>query len=142
MGVHVVARVSDLPPGSRKIVSVEGRSIGVFNVKGEYYALRNMCPHQGAPLCEGSLHGTAATTKPGEYEWIREGEILRCPWHGWEFDVTNGRSIFNPHKMRVKVYDVTVGEPRDNGALGTGIDAESVETFSVAVEDGLVLLHL
>ena len=52
-------------------------------------------------------------SKPGEYIWAREGEILRCPWHGWEFDITTGRSIFNPHRMRVRTYEVTVEPDED-----------------------------
>jgi 3-phenylpropionate/trans-cinnamate dioxygenase ferredoxin subunit len=72
-------------------------------------------------------------SRPGEYVWARDGEILRCPWHGWEFDITTGRSIFNPHKTRVRAYEVTV-EP-DSAE-------ESVETFPVTVEDGLVVLHV
>ena len=55
MARHVVARVDEIPPGERKIVEVAGRSIGVFNVGGEFFALRNRCPHQGGPLCEGRL---------------------------------------------------------------------------------------
>ena len=133
MGRHVVARVSELPPGERKIVEVEGRSIGVFNVHGDYYALRNICPHQGAPLCLGDVMGTAAPTPPGEYRWEREGEILRCPWHGWEFDLKTGRSIFNPHKMRVRSYEVSVDSDAEPD--------ESVETYPLSVEDGLVVLH-
>lgn len=129
MAAHLVARVSELAPGERKIVEVEGRSIGVFNVHGKYYALRNACPHQGAPLCQGSINGTAAPSKPGEYRWERQGEILRCPWHGWEFDITTGCSVFNPHRTRVRSYDVT-------------ILADRVETFDLTVEDGLVLLHV
>ena len=131
MGRHVVGRISELPPGGRKIVEVEGRSIGVFNVHGQFYALRNRCPHQAAPLCLGAIKGMTLPGKPGEYIWAREGEILRCPWHGWEFDITTGRSIFNPHKTRVKTYEVTV-EPED----------ESVETYAVSVEDGLIVLHV
>ena len=50
---HVVARVADIPPGERLIVDIAGRSIGVFNVDGRFYALRNSCPHQGGPLCLG-----------------------------------------------------------------------------------------
>ena len=50
----VVGTVDEIPPGGRKIVEVAGRSIGVFNVGGEFFALRNRCPHQGGPLCEGS----------------------------------------------------------------------------------------
>ena len=134
MATHVVARVSELPPGERKIVEVEGRSIDVFNVHGTFYALRNVCPHQGGPLCLGVLDGTALPSAPGEYRWGREGEILRCPWHGWEFDVTNGRSIFNPHKTRVRRYDVTVGTSAD--------EDPRIDTYPLSVEDGLVLLHM
>ena len=136
VGRHVVGRARELPPGGRKVVEVEGRSIGVFNVHGSFYALRNSCPHQAAPLCLGSIKGMAMPGKPGEYRWEREGEILRCPWHGWEFDILTGRSIFNPHKMRVRTYEVTV-EPGEEGDE----DAERVETFPVTVEDGLIVLH-
>ena len=126
---YIVGKVSELPPGERKIVEVQGRSIGVFNVHGTYYALRNSCPHQGAPLCLGAITGMTLPSKPGEYVWAREGEILRCPWHGWEFDVTSGRSVCNPHRTRVKTYEVTVEED------------ESVETYPVTLEEGLVVLH-
>lgn len=134
MPVHVVAKVGDLPPGRRKIVEIDGRSIGVFNVGGRFYALRNTCPHQGAPLCLGSLSGTALPSRPGEYVWGREGEILSCPWHGWEFDITTGRSVFNPHRTRVRSYEVTVHEPDE--------DDPRIPTFPVTVEDGDVLLHV
>jgi nitrite reductase/ring-hydroxylating ferredoxin subunit len=130
MARYVVGRVAEVPPGQRKIVDVNGRSIGVFNVHGKYYALLSRCPHQGAPLCLGKVNGMTMPSKPGEYIWGRDGEILRCPWHGWEFDLTNGRSIFNPHRVRVKAYDVAV-EPED----------PSVETFPVAVERGLIVLY-
>jgi nitrite reductase/ring-hydroxylating ferredoxin subunit len=133
MAAHVVARVSELPPGSRKIVEVNGRSIGVFNVHGRFHALRNVCPHQGAPLCLGAIKGTAARSKPGEYRWEREGEILRCPWHGWEFDLTTGRSMFNPHATRVRAYEVTVDSASDPEAR--------VETYPTSVSDGLVVIH-
>ena len=53
MSKHVVATVDEIPPGERKIVEIGGRSLGIFNIKGEFYALRNICPHQGGPLCEG-----------------------------------------------------------------------------------------
>jgi len=129
MRKYIVGKVSELPPGERKIVEVQGRSIGVFNVHGTYYALRNSCPHQGAPLCLGAVTGMTMPSKPGEYVWAREGEILRCPWHGWEFDVTSGRSVCNPHRTRVKTYEVTVEED------------ESVETYPVTLEEGLVVLH-
>ncbi len=118
-------------------MEVEGRSIGVFNVHGAFYGLRNSCPHQAAPLCLGSVQGMLLPGKPGEYTWARDGEILRCPWHGWEFDIKTGRSIFNPHRMRVKAYDVTI----EQQLLDAGED-ESVETFQVSVEDGWIVLHI
>ena len=136
MSVHVVARVGELPPGERKIVEVEGRSIGVFNVHGDYYALRNACPHQGAPLCLGSVSGTPAPSAPGEYKWERQGEILVCPWHGWEFDLKTGRSVFDPHRTRVRSYEVSVAAT--DGAEGV----DGVETYPVSVEGELVLLHV
>jgi nitrite reductase/ring-hydroxylating ferredoxin subunit len=135
MSVHVIGPAAEIPPGGRRLVDVAGRSIGVFNVRGRYYALRNACPHQGAPLCVGEVCGTAAPSPPGEYRWEREGEILRCPWHGWEFDLLTGRSVFNPHGTRVRSYKVTV-------AGSTTQDRERVETFPVSVEDGILLLHV
>jgi 3-phenylpropionate/trans-cinnamate dioxygenase ferredoxin subunit len=137
MAKHIVGTVDEIGPGQRKIIEVEGVSLGVFNVGGTFYALRNRCPHQGAPLCRGSLKGTALPSVPGEYVWAREGEILRCPWHGWEFDVTNGRSLFNPHRVRVRAYEVTVESP----APGEEEDPR-VETFPVTVEADRVVVHL
>ena len=134
MARFVVGKVSELPPSSRRIVRVNGREIGVFNVKGKYYALRNLCPHQGAPLCLGELTGLAVSDEPGEIEWTREGEILRCPWHGWEFDMLNGRTVFQS-KARVKTYDVQV----ESATLARLIDG--VETYPVDVENELVVLE-
>lgn len=131
MDRHIICAVSELPPGERKIVKVKGRSIGVFNIDGKFYALRNTCPHQGAPLCLGSLKGTTSPSKPGEYIWSREGEILRCPWHGWEFDVKNGRSIHNPHRTLVRAYEVSIER-----------EEPEVETFPVSIDNNVVVLHL
>ena len=129
---HVICPAEELPPGERKIVNVGEQSIGIFNVRGSSYALKNRCPHQGGPLCLGSLKGTTLPSAPGEYRWGREGEILRCPWHGWEFDVTNGRSLWHPQRCRVRAYDVTV-EPEEE---------PSVETYPVTVEQGRIVLHV
>ena len=137
MTKHRVGTVAEIGPGQRKIVDVDGISIGVFNVDGTFYALRNRCPHQAAPLCQGSLKGTTLPSAPGEYLWARDGEILRCPWHGWEFDVTNGRSIFNPHRVRVRAYEVTV----EAGGV-PGDEDPKVETYAVTVEENYVVLHL
>ncbi len=140
MARHIIGPVSEIPPGERKIIQAGNRTIGVFNVDGTFYALRNTCPHQGAPLCKGHITGTTLPSQPGEYIWAKEGEILRCPWHGWEFDITNGQSIFNPHKLRVKTYEVTV-EPGITRTVSADEEDPSVETFPVTVEDEIVILH-
>ena len=106
----VVARADEIEPGQRKLVTVGGRSIGVFNVAGEYFALRNRCPHQGGPLCEGTQFAPLRATAPGDYERGADGEIIRCPWHGWEFDVRTGRSWFDPLRTRVRSYPAGVRE--------------------------------
>lgn len=122
MKEHVVGPVSALPPGSRKIVEVSGRSIGVFNINHEFYAIRNRCPHHGGPLCDGPVGGMMMPSKPYEFVYGKDGEVIRCPWHHWEFDIKTGRMLFDP-SMRVRSYDVTV------------------ERYDLSVKDGMVVLH-
>jgi 3-phenylpropionate/trans-cinnamate dioxygenase ferredoxin subunit len=101
--------VEELPPGSRVIVDVDGRSIGIFNIDGRAFrAIRNVCPHHGGPLCLGELTGTMLPSEPNEYSWGMEEGVLRCPWHGYEFDLETGRTIYDPDDLRAKVYPVTV----------------------------------
>jgi nitrite reductase/ring-hydroxylating ferredoxin subunit len=106
----VVARAEEIGPGERKIVEIGGRSIGVFNIAGSYYALRNRCPHQGGPLCAGFLLRSLHSKQPGQYEHSGEAEIIRCPWHGWEFNVKTGRSWFDPERTRVRSYPAEIVE--------------------------------
>lgn len=126
---HLVARVDEIPVGGRKIVDVAGRSIGVFNVDGTYYAVRNLCPHQQAPLCEGRVTGTTLPSPPGEYRLGLAGRVLRCPWHAWEFDLATGRSLFDPQRCRVRSYEVSV-------------EGVGVETYVVSVEKAWVVVHV
>ena len=107
-----VARADEIPPGERLIVTVKERSIGVFNVNGEYVAVLNICPHELAPVCRGRVGGTTLPSPPGEYRWGREGEIVACPWHGWEFDLLTGTMLADERirlrRYRVDVHDGTV----------------------------------
>lgn len=105
---HTVGPLADLPPGSHRIVEVRGRSIGVFNIDGRLYALRNVCPHHGAPLCLGTVTGRMLPSERYRYEYGMHGRILRCPWHGYEFGIEDGRSVLNPETLRVRTYDVEV----------------------------------
>jgi nitrite reductase/ring-hydroxylating ferredoxin subunit len=141
---HVVATVEEIPPGGRKIVEVAGRSIGVFNLNGEYFAIRNRCPHQGGPLCEGRLWGALDSPRPGEFDYSRPGEILACVWHGWEFDIRTGRSWCAPERLRVRTYDVQVVDEPDPDAPMPGYvrGPYQAETYPVATEGGYVVVDI
>jgi nitrite reductase/ring-hydroxylating ferredoxin subunit len=137
MPKHVVAAADDIPPGSRKLVNVKGRPIVVFNVAGEYFGLLNRCPHQGGNLCEGKLTGLLEAAEPGQYRYSRQGEILRCPWHGWEFDVRTGQSYCEPDKIKARKFDVSLTEGRSI------VEGPYVaETFPVAVEGHYVVVTM
>src|SRR4051794_21968623 len=145
---HFVATLDEMPPGRHKIVEVAGRSIGVFNVNGEFFALRNSCPHQGGPLCTGRVSGFVISETPGEYSYSRQGEILRCPWHGWEFDIRTGQSWFDPTRVRVRRYEVTV-EPSpavatDDPSPAPGLERGPyvAETYDVTVEQRNVVVEI
>lgn len=108
-----VCRLDELPPGSMKLVEAGRFGVGVYNVAGRFYAIANYCAHEGAPLCTGYVGGTTvhAPDKPGRLEFVRDGEIVRCPWHQWEFDITTGRTLSDPdRKVRTYRVDVTDGE--------------------------------
>jgi len=102
-----VCREEDLPAGASLIVEVGGRSIGIFNSAGDLYAVRNACPHQGAELCLGAVSGTMLPSTPQVFLYGDDGLILRCPWHGWEFDLRSGRSLFDPERWYVRTYPVS-----------------------------------
>ena len=107
-GRCVLGRVDEIPPGERRIFSIGGRQgIGVFNLGGEFVALRNVCPHRGGPLCYGRIGPHVIAESAGEIGFEREGEILKCPWHRWEFDLRTGWSLYAP-RVRVQTYPVTV----------------------------------
>ena len=98
-------REGELTPGERVIRDFDGTSVGVFNVGGRFYALHNRCPHRGGALCRGPVTGTTLATSDFRYVYGREGEILRCAWHGWEFEIDTGRSLVDP-RIRARTYPV------------------------------------
>lgn len=108
MAKYVLAKTEDIPEGQHLVVEVAGRSIGVFNVGGEFYGLLNRCPHQGGPLCEGRLVGLLEADAPGQLHYHPDQKLLACPWHGWEFDVKTGQSYFDPARMRLRSYAIEV----------------------------------
>jgi 3-phenylpropionate/trans-cinnamate dioxygenase ferredoxin subunit len=133
---HVVAAVAEIPPGGRKLVQAGGRAIVVFNVGGEFFALANRCPHRGGSLCHGRLTGLVQSDEPGHYDYTRRGEIVRCPWHAWEFDIRTGKSWCDPERVRARNFAVSV----EKGArLVEG--PYVAEAFRVQVEDDYVVVE-
>jgi nitrite reductase (NADH) small subunit len=85
------AAVGEIPAGTIREVSVEGKAVAVANVDGQFYAINNTCLHRGGPLGDG----------------VMEGKIVTCPWHGWQYDVTTGKVSQNP-AVGVDSYAVEV----------------------------------
>jgi 3-phenylpropionate/trans-cinnamate dioxygenase ferredoxin subunit len=108
MPKHVVAEVADIPAGGRKVVSVKGRPVVIFNLDGEFFGLLDRCPHQSAELSRGISTGIATSDEPGLATCSRPGEFIRCPWHGWEFDIRTGQSWTDPSRIKARPFNVNV----------------------------------
>jgi nitrite reductase (NADH) small subunit len=97
-----VGRVEDIPPGTSKVVRINEKSIAVFNVEGQFYAIYNLCPHEGGPLGKGRV----------------KGFVVSCPWHDLTFDVRNGQGTdrggycVGSYEVRVEGAELFVGPRR------------------------------
>jgi nitrite reductase/ring-hydroxylating ferredoxin subunit len=103
-----VCPAEELPPGEMMAVDVDRRSICLINSGGRFFAVRNRCPHQGSQLAKGTVAGTMLPSAPHQLVYGLEGQILRCGWHAWEFDLETGWSVFDPERQRVKTYPAGV----------------------------------
>lgn len=152
----VVGKVSDFEDGSRKIVDVNGKSVGIFRVDGQFYAIRNRCPHQWGPLCLGNFAPRAVSGGPGDVHMDPGPPLLACPWHGWEYDLATGQSFMGPGRGLAPAlsYDVNVlpgselaraaaggpqaGQARTDGRVPGPYVAE---TMTVSVEQDYVVVE-
>jgi nitrite reductase (NADH) small subunit len=107
MAWHEACPLAELPPGERRAVTIAGKSIGLYNVAGQVFAIRDACPHKGASLCSGTVSGTMLPSRPHEYVYGMPGHVVRCPWHGWEFDLSTGASLFDAERT-VRTFEVDV----------------------------------
>jgi nitrite reductase/ring-hydroxylating ferredoxin subunit len=163
---HVVARVSDIPPRGRIIVTLQGHSVGIFRVRDRFFAVHNRCPHKGAELCRGSVLGYLTADAPGELRYDAERLMLQCPWHGWEYDLETGESYVKNSRIRSYEIEVeagaTVAGELDAGSahqrvpdhahpaeLATGLSGPKLvkgpftaDTFPVSIEDDYVVVTL
>lgn len=117
MYVHFVGEAAQIAEGGHAVFEVNGRSIVVYNVGGEYYAFLNYCPHQGAEIAKGPVSGTNLASSVYDYHYGREGEIVRCPWHGWEFDLKTGAALARSDK-RLRKYETLLDEGRLGIVIG------------------------
>jgi nitrite reductase/ring-hydroxylating ferredoxin subunit len=115
MARHIVASTSEIPPGGNKVVDIAGRDIVVFHVNGEFFALLNRCPHEGAPLEKAACVARLTSPEPGVYE----------------------RSWFDPKRVKIRSYPVAV-ERGDELQKGPYV----AETFPVHVEDSYVIVEV
>ena len=137
MAEHVVCKLEEIPEGEARRFTIGKRDIAIFNIRGELAAIADRCPHEGASLCKGKVSGLVQSDGPGDYRMEREGELVRCPWHGWEFDLRTGRSYCDPTRMKVRTFDVQV---RPGETLAEG--PYQIEVYDVSVRDDYVVLTL
>ncbi|MCH8029448.1 MAG: non-heme iron oxygenase ferredoxin subunit [Candidatus Dadabacteria bacterium] len=87
-----VAKTGDIETGDGIMVEVEDKSIAIFNLDGEFFAIDNTCTHRGGPLSQGDI----------------DGDVVTCPWHGAEFNVKSGDVVSSPAPKGVSTYRVEV----------------------------------
>jgi nitrite reductase (NADH) small subunit/3-phenylpropionate/trans-cinnamate dioxygenase ferredoxin subunit len=87
-----IAEAAQVTPGQRKLIKLKGKEIALFNIEGTFYAIDNSCPHSTGPLIEGRL----------------VKNIVTCPWHGSQFDITNGQCYSGPATRNVTSYPLHV----------------------------------
>ncbi|OWU85671.1 hypothetical protein ATO6_01710 [Oceanicola sp. 22II-s10i] len=133
---HVVAKVSDFEGTDRKLVEVKGRPIVIFKKGDEWFGMLDRCPHQGGSLCSGSLISWVESSGPGDYRMSRKDEIVRCPWHGWEFDIRTGVACARPTKYRARPVGVSVVKSEETETVG------NLELYDVSREGDLVVVEL
>jgi nitrite reductase (NADH) small subunit len=86
-----IAGIADVPAGEGREFVIAGRIVALFNSDGMFHAMDGICPHAGGPLAKGELHQNVVT----------------CPWHGWQFDVTTGRHCLN-EQLRHATFPVSI----------------------------------
>src|SRR5215470_14180327 len=109
----LVGDIAELVEGKFKIIKQGTLSIGVTRLRdGTIKAVRNRCPHKGAAICKGIVGGTWPPSSPGELDYDREGEILICPWHGFEYDLKTGDELYREVPTRLRFYEVIERDQR------------------------------
>jgi nitrite reductase (NADH) small subunit len=90
---YVVGKIDDIQPGTAIAVQAGRRTIAVFRVGNEFFAVNNVCPHKGASLCDGEI--------------VIEEKIVRCPWHHWNWQLEDGK-LQSDRRQALRTYEVAV----------------------------------
>jgi nitrite reductase/ring-hydroxylating ferredoxin subunit len=119
-----VGALSTFEVGVMRIVQIGRRQIGILRREGDVvHALLNVCPHRGAPVCRGTIGGTMLPSAPGELIYANDGKVLKCPWHGYEFDIETGASLFGIMRGRLRKFPTEVR----GGEVFVTIPARAIE---------------
>ena len=104
-----VGAVETFAIGTFVTTTIGETPVGIIRLhSGQWRAVRNLCPHKGAPICRGIVGGTWAPSAPGELAFERDGEVLVCPWHGFEYDLETGVELYQNTPTRLRLYPVAV----------------------------------
>ncbi len=134
---HVIGEVSDFAEREVRRVEVAGKGLCLVRVGEDFFALADRCPHGGARLSSGRLSGEVVSDGPGHYRVCRMNEMLKCPWHGWEYDLRTGQSWSDPQSTRTRAFAA--------GAVAGGDLVKGpyvAETLPVEVEGTYVVVEL
>jgi 3-phenylpropionate/trans-cinnamate dioxygenase ferredoxin subunit len=134
---QLIGRLEDFPEGKPWRFDTGRFSLCLVRRGERVFALYDQCPHRQANLSAGTVGGTAVPSEVGVFEYGRDGEILRCPWHGWEFDVRTGQSYCEPERIQVRSYPVEVAEGQ-RVVQGPYV----AETVPVTVEEQYVVVDV
>jgi len=117
---HRVGGPDDFPPGRFQVREIGGREIAIIRTAKGLFAIRNACPHMSAPLCHGRVGGTMLPSGPREYVYGLEDEVVRCPWHSWEFLLSSGRAVGGITNKRLVTYPVETTDADVYVVVGAG----------------------
>jgi nitrite reductase/ring-hydroxylating ferredoxin subunit len=101
-------RLEDIPTDGFHVVRLGSEEVGLVRTPNGVFALRNYCPHMGGRLCVGDIRGTMRATAPDEIVYDEEHQIVRCPWHRWEWSIETGTPVGRVTNLRVKMFPVEV----------------------------------
>ncbi len=96
---YLIGRTEDFIEGKPITVEAGRRTIAVYRLQNEFYAISNACPHKGASLCDGHV--------------VLKEKIVRCPWHHWNWKIPDGR-LEADSRQQLRTFNVVV---EDNSVI-------------------------